>query len=39
MGIGYMILAAAFLVDVVIGAWWMGKGTDPMEGESEAETD
>ena len=39
VGIGYMVLTAAFPVGMIIGAWWMERGTDPMEGESEAETD
>ena len=33
VGIGYMVLTAAFPVGMIIARWWMERGTDPREGE------
>ena len=35
VGIGYMVLTAVFPVGMVIAAWWMGRGTDPREWETD----
>ena len=35
VGIGYMVLTAAFPVGMVIAAWWMERGTDPREWETD----
>ena len=32
VGIGYMVLTAAFPVGMIIAGWWMERGTDPREG-------
>ena len=35
VGIGYMVLTAAFPAGMVIAAWWMGRGTNPREWETD----
>ena len=35
VGIGYMVLTDAFPVGMVTAGWWMGRGTDPREGEAD----
>ena len=35
VGISYMVLTDAFPVGMVTAGWWMGRGTDPREGEAD----